>query len=68
VLDGIFAYCHALFAAVILQAAQPVTATAEVVEITGLQIAVELFVFGKSAVGRQPQEVCLNALVITVLP
>ena len=65
--NGVLVYRHALFATVILQTAQPIAATAEVVEVSGLQITPELVVCGEAAVGRQSQEVRLNTLEIAVL-
>jgi hypothetical protein len=67
VLDGVLVHRHALLAAVVLQPAQPVAAAAEVVEVAQRQLALELFVAGKAAVGRQGQQVRLDALQVAVL-
>ena len=67
VLDGVLVHRHALLAVVVLQPAQPVAAAAEVVEVRGLQLALELLVGREAAIGRQHQEVRLDALQIAVL-
>ena len=66
VFDAVFAHIHALFATIIFQAAQPVAATAEVVEISGVQIAVKILVAGEAMVRRQHQKLRLHALEIAI--
>ncbi len=61
VLDGVLINGHALFAVVILKAAQPVATPWEVVQVARGQLALELIVTRKAPIGRESQEVRLNA-------
>ena len=67
VLDRVLVDRHALLAAVVLQAAQPVAAAREVVEVACRELALELLVVREPPVGRQQQEVRLDALQVAVL-
>src|SRR6266487_3197306 len=67
VLDRVFVDGHTLPALVILETAQPVATSREVVEVAHGELAFELFVVWKSSVGGQQQEGCLNALQVPIL-
>src|SRR5258708_23606989 len=61
VLDGVLVHRHALLAAVVLQAAKPIAAAREVIEIAHGEFPLKLLVSGKAAVGRQKEQVSLDA-------
>ena len=67
VLDGVFLGQHTFLAPVVLQPPQPEAAAAEVVQVALLDLALELVVGGKAAVGRQQQQGGLHALEVAVL-
>src|SRR5450756_2743620 len=67
VFNSEFVNGHSLLPIIVLQPSQPVAPTGEVVEVVGLKVAVELLIRWHSAIGREQEKVCLDALQVPVL-